>query len=135
MFKKYFRNTIRESNSLDPVQNFGPDLGQTVCKGYQQTTKQRVEVGMVFRKGEYGTKLINYIELQTNGLCKRDEKKSLGSFELQLIAVQAQIMSNNDIEAKVILKDTIMDDMRPLKKEGINRLVTGYVNCRVIVKQ
>ena len=32
-------------------------------------------------------------------------------------------MSNNDIEAKVILRDTIMDDMRPLKKDGINRLV------------
>ena len=30
------------SNSLDPDQEglcVGPDLGQTVCKGYQQTTK------------------------------------------------------------------------------------------------
>ena len=30
------------SNSLDPDQDrhsVGPDLGQTVCKGYQQTTK------------------------------------------------------------------------------------------------
>ena len=35
-----FLNTIQVSNSLDPDQarqNVGPDLGQTVCKGYQQT--------------------------------------------------------------------------------------------------
>ena len=35
-----FFNTIRVSNSLDPDQDrhfVGPDLGQTVCKGYQQT--------------------------------------------------------------------------------------------------
>ena len=32
---------IRVSNSLDPDQarhSVGPDLGQTVCKGYQQMT-------------------------------------------------------------------------------------------------
>ena len=37
-----FFNTMRVSNSLDPDHArhfFGPDMGQTVCKGYQQTTK------------------------------------------------------------------------------------------------
>ena len=40
--KKSFRKTIRVSNSLDPDQDgrfVGPDLGQTVCKGYQQMKK------------------------------------------------------------------------------------------------
>ena len=40
-FKNSFRNTIRASNSLDPDQarHFDrPDLGQTVCKSYQQKT-------------------------------------------------------------------------------------------------
>ena len=40
--KKSLRNTVRGSNSLDPDQArrfVGPDLGQTVCKGYQQTSK------------------------------------------------------------------------------------------------
>ena len=32
--------SIRMSNNLDPNQeNVGPDLGPTVCKGYQQTAK------------------------------------------------------------------------------------------------
>ena len=37
-----FGNTIRASNDLDPDQDrrsVGPDLGPTVCKTYQQTTK------------------------------------------------------------------------------------------------
>ena len=41
IFQNY-RNTIRESNCLNPDQDrcsVGPDLGKTVCKGYQQTTK------------------------------------------------------------------------------------------------
>ena len=41
-FINSFRNTIRVSNSLDPDQELhsvSPDLGQTVCKDYQQTTK------------------------------------------------------------------------------------------------
>ena len=38
--KKSFRNTIRVSNSLDPDQAWsGLIWVQTVCKGYQQTTK------------------------------------------------------------------------------------------------
>ena len=32
-------------------------------------------------------------------------------------------MSNNDLATKVILKDTIMDDLRPLKKDGIIRYI------------
>ena len=38
---EFFQNTIRVSNSLDPGQDqhfVGPDLGPTVCKGYQHTT-------------------------------------------------------------------------------------------------
>ena len=58
---------------------------------------------------------------QSEGLIKRDVAKALGSFELQLIALEGHMMSNNDLDTKVILKDTIMDDMRPLKKDGINR--------------
>ena len=49
--KNSFRNTSRVSNSLDPDQDghsVGPDLVQTVCKGFQQMTevvasKERVE--------------------------------------------------------------------------------------------
>ena len=40
--KNSLRNTIRVSNSLNPDQArhfVGHDLGKTVCKGYQQTTK------------------------------------------------------------------------------------------------
>ena len=40
--KKSFRKTIRVSNSLDPDHarhSVGPDLGPTVCKGYQQKSK------------------------------------------------------------------------------------------------
>ena len=39
--KNSFRNTILVSNRLDPDQDrhfVGPDLGPSVCKGYQQTT-------------------------------------------------------------------------------------------------
>ena len=40
--KNSFRNTARVYNGLDPdqdQQNVGPDLGKTVCKGYQRMTK------------------------------------------------------------------------------------------------
>ena len=40
--KNSFRNSIRVSNSLDPdqdQQNAGPDLDQTVCKGYKPMSK------------------------------------------------------------------------------------------------
>ena len=39
--KNYFRTTMRVPISLGPDQArrfVGPDLGQTVCKGYRQTT-------------------------------------------------------------------------------------------------
>ena len=43
IFSKYsFRNIIRVSKGLTSVQDrhfVAPDLGQTVCKGYRQTTK------------------------------------------------------------------------------------------------
>ena len=41
-FKSSFWITIRESNGLYPDQDrrsVGSDLGPTVCKGYQQTSK------------------------------------------------------------------------------------------------
>ena len=37
--KLSFRNTNRVSNSLDPDQAVGPDLGPNCLKGYQQMTK------------------------------------------------------------------------------------------------
>ena len=40
--KNSFRNTISVPNRLDPGKDrhsVGPDLGLTVCKGYQQMTK------------------------------------------------------------------------------------------------
>ena len=42
--RNYFGNTIRVFNRLDPDQDrhfVGPDLGQTVSKGYQQMTTRR----------------------------------------------------------------------------------------------
>ena len=46
--KNSFRNTIRESNSLDPDQarQFGLIWVQIVCKGYQQTTLVGKELNM-----------------------------------------------------------------------------------------
>ena len=63
-FKKSFRYTTRMSNGLDQDQDrhsFSPDLGpklQTVCKGYQQTTKvasskERVNEFPLLKQGSY----------------------------------------------------------------------------------
>ena len=52
--KQSFRNTIRVSNGLDPDQDrhfVGPDLGQTICKGYQQTTKVTASKGGLTMRG------------------------------------------------------------------------------------
>ena len=53
-FEKFFQNSIRVANSLDPDQArrfVGPDSVwvQTVCKGYQQTTL-RVKILSTTRK-------------------------------------------------------------------------------------
>lgn len=49
--------------------------------------------------------------------------KALGKFELQVIAVAASIMSDKAISAKVTLMDTIIDDMRIAKQNGITRMI------------
>ena len=49
--KKSFRNTIRVSNSLDPVQdrhNVGPDLGPDCLQDYQQTMKVAASKEIVY---------------------------------------------------------------------------------------
>ena len=58
---------------------------------------------------------------QKSGLCTRNPEKSLGSFELKLIALSGKMMSNNNMDVKIILKDTIMDDLRSQTKGGITR--------------
>ena len=55
--KNSFRNTLRVSNSLDPEQDqhiVGPDLGLTVCKGNQQTTKVATSTLGVMTKNVQG---------------------------------------------------------------------------------
>ena len=51
----------------------------------------------------------------------RDPKKCLGHFELQLFDVDFKMQSDNSMQAVVILKDTILDDNRPEKENGIKR--------------
>ncbi|KAJ8307900.1 hypothetical protein KUTeg_014547 [Tegillarca granosa] len=62
-------------------------------------------------------------DLSASGLTKRDPKASLGKIELQVIAVEGKMMSDNSMTTKVILKDTILDDTRPPKENGVTRMI------------
>ena len=62
--KNSFRNTIRVSNSRDPDQDrhsVCPDLVQTVCKSYQQTTKVAASKERV-RESQMEAVLLYFIE-------------------------------------------------------------------------
>ena len=51
----------------------------------------------------------------------RDSDRCLGQVEVKVIALEGKVMSDTSIVTKVILKDTIVDDRRPQKKEGVTR--------------
>ncbi|XP_060551931.1 intermembrane lipid transfer protein VPS13A-like [Ruditapes philippinarum] len=59
----------------------------------------------------------------TSGLYLHDDKKCLGQFALELMGLDGHMMTNNDMDVKVILRDTIMDDKRPQKIGGITRMM------------
>ena len=54
-------------------------------------------------------------------MAKRDDKAALGKVELQVIAVSGKQMSDESMEVKVILQDTVLDDSRQHKATGITR--------------
>ncbi|KAJ8307904.1 hypothetical protein KUTeg_014551 [Tegillarca granosa] len=62
-------------------------------------------------------------DLSASGLTTRNPKASLGKIELQVIAVEGKMMSDNSMTTKVILKDTILDDTRPPKENGVTRMI------------
>ncbi|XP_053387649.1 intermembrane lipid transfer protein VPS13A-like isoform X4 [Mercenaria mercenaria] len=59
----------------------------------------------------------------TSGLYHHDDSKCLGQFELQLMGLDGHMMSSGDMDVKVILRDTIMDDKRLQKRGGITRMM------------
>lgn len=54
-------------------------------------------------------------------MAQRSDKAALGKVELQVIAVSGTQMSDESMEVKVILKDTVLDDSRQHKVNGITR--------------
>ncbi|WAR29642.1 VP13A-like protein [Mya arenaria] len=60
---------------------------------------------------------------QTSGLVVRDASKLLGGFALDFFSLKGRIMSNNDIDTAVKLKDMMMDDKRMQKQGGITKMM------------
>ncbi|CAG2221758.1 VPS13A_C [Mytilus edulis] len=56
---------------------------------------------------------------QEDLMAQRSDKAALGKVELQVIAVSGKQMSDESMEVKVILKDTVLDDSRQHKVNGI----------------
>lgn len=63
---------------------------------------------------------------QSAKVVDRDPKKCLGHFELQLFDIDFKMQSDNSMQAMIILKDTILDDNRPDKQNGIKRMIQRY---------
>ncbi|KAL4216396.1 Vacuolar protein [Mactra antiquata] len=59
----------------------------------------------------------------TSGLYKHPEDRCLGQFELQLISLDGNMMSNETMDVNIILKDMVMDDRRYSKRGGITRMM------------
>lgn len=69
------------------------------------------------------------VSLQNTGtLSKRNPSACLGKVELQVIALDGEVMSDSSIVTKVILKDTILDDLRPQKQNGVTRMIERHVS-------
>ncbi|XP_041355806.1 vacuolar protein sorting-associated protein 13A-like isoform X2 [Gigantopelta aegis] len=58
------------------------------------------------------------------GICQRETSRALGKFELQGFILDGQMMSDTSMVTTVILKDTILDDLRPSKQRGITRMIS-----------
>ncbi|KAK6178554.1 hypothetical protein SNE40_013319 [Patella caerulea] len=63
----------------------------------------------------------------SGGISKRKPEKSLGKFALQGMALCGEMMSDTAMETKIVLKDTILDDLRPAKQKGITRMITRSI--------
>lgn len=62
------------------------------------------------------------------GVTKRNNKKSLSFIELKTISLSGKILSDNSIQAEVMLIDFILDDTRFTRKIGIKRLMQRNVD-------
>lgn len=58
-----------------------------------------------------------------SGTSTRDPSKCLGKVALKVIAVDGKVMLDGAIVTKVILKDTVVDDARPEKQNGVTRMI------------
>ncbi|XP_048251088.1 vacuolar protein sorting-associated protein 13A-like isoform X4 [Haliotis rufescens] len=59
----------------------------------------------------------------TTGVCQREAIKALGKVALMMFALDGSMMSDTSMVTKVILRDTILDDLRPQSQKGISRLL------------
>ncbi len=62
-----------------------------------------------------------FLRLQTSGLTQREAIKSLSKVALMMFALDGAMMSDTSMVTKVILKDTILDDLRPQSQRGITK--------------
>ncbi|XP_036365427.1 vacuolar protein sorting-associated protein 13A [Octopus sinensis] len=62
---------------------------------------------------------------------KRDSKKCLGHFELQVFDIDFNMQSDGSMTANIILNNTILDDSRPVKEYAIRRMIQRYSASQV----
>ncbi|XP_064596162.1 intermembrane lipid transfer protein VPS13C-like isoform X2 [Liolophura sinensis] len=68
----------------------------------------------------------------TKEVCEHDRAKCLGKFELAGFLVEGEMMNDNSMKVKVILKDTSLEDMRPPKQNGITSTIERSPWSRMI---
>ncbi|KAK3590891.1 hypothetical protein CHS0354_020869 [Potamilus streckersoni] len=118
----------KDLGDIEPPIQQETSTGVKAASGIQEpvisvTEEVRCTLKFFFQMKSLTATLYGGESILTLGIYKRDINRSLGQFEMHLIAVEGHMMSNNTIETKVILKDMILDDKRPVKKDGITRFI------------
>ncbi|KAL3884630.1 hypothetical protein ACJMK2_024757 [Sinanodonta woodiana] len=115
-----------QGDTVSPIQETSTDV--KAASGIQESVISvsedvRCTLKFFFQMKSLTATLYGGESYLTLGIDRRDTQKSLGQFGMKLIAVEGHMMTNNAIETKVILKDMILDDTRPVKKDGITRMI------------
>lgn len=131
-------STVTQSEKMEPPENIQekPSSGvaqkkSSLSKEDESSTPEPIYNRMKFKFTLNSLSATLYqgkdeLANQSVKVVTRDPKKCLGHFELQLFDVDFKMQSDNSMQAVVILKDTILDDNRPEKQNGLKRMIQRY---------
>ncbi|XP_067143145.1 intermembrane lipid transfer protein Vps13 isoform X2 [Centruroides vittatus] len=120
-----------------PLSEISPSVPSSTkpAKDESSAAKKDIEISKLIPQKIYN-RIIFGLELQSislslyegisdlnKGITKRNNKKALSYIELKTISLSGKIMTDNSLQAEILLIDFILDDTRFTRKTGVKRLM------------